>query len=55
MGKFVEFYGLGLKYFIIVDRVIIVNMVLEYGVICGIFFIDDVVFDYLRLIGRDEV
>lgn len=37
-----------------VDCVIIVNMVFEYGVICGIFFIDDVVLDYLWFIGWDE-
>lgn len=54
VGKFVEFYGEGLDYMFLVDCVIIVNMVLEYGVICGFFFIDDEILCYLCQIGWDE-
>lgn len=54
VGKFVEFYGDGLDLLSLADRVIIVNMSLEYGVICGFFLIDVVIFDYMRLSGRSE-
>lgn len=54
VGKFVEFYGDGLDILFFVDRVIIVNMVLEYGVICGFFFIDDVMFSYMCFSGCSE-
>ena len=54
VGKFVEFYGPGLKYLTTADRATIANMAPEYGATCGIFPIDDVALDYLRLTGRDE-
>lgn len=54
VGKFVEFYGDGLDLLLLVDCVIIVNMLLEYGVICGFFLIDVVIFDYMCLSGCSE-
>ena len=54
VGKFVEFYGPGLKHLTTADRATIANMAPEYGATCGIFPIDDVALDYLRLTGRDE-
>ncbi|AEF04817.1 aconitate hydratase AcnA [Alteromonas sp. K632G] len=54
VGKFVEFYGPGLKHLTTADRATIANMAPEYGATCGIFPIDEVALDYLRLTGRDE-
>lgn len=54
VGKFVEFYGPGLKHLTTADRATIANMAPEYGATCGIFPIDAVALDYLRLTGRDE-
>ncbi len=54
VGKFVEFYGEGLHNMPLADRATIANMSPEYGATCGIFPIDQVSIDYLRLSGRDE-
>jgi aconitate hydratase len=54
VGKFVEFYGPGLKHLTIADRVTLGNMCPEYGATVAIFPIDDMTLDYLRLTGRDE-
>lgn len=54
VGKFVEFYGEGLHNMPLADRATIANMAPEYGATCGIFPIDQVALDYLRLSGRDE-
>ncbi|SUD92016.1 aconitate hydratase AcnA [Psychrobacter phenylpyruvicus] len=54
VGKFVEFYGEGLQSLPLADRATIANMAPEYGATCGIFPIDQVAVDYLRLSGRDE-
>jgi len=54
VGKFVEFYGPGLKYLTIADRVTLGNMSPEYGSTVAIFPIDDMTLDYLRLTGRDD-
>ena len=40
VGKFVEFYGDGLKELSIPDRATISNMAPEYGAACGFFPID---------------
>jgi aconitate hydratase len=53
VGKFVEFYGPGLKHLTIADRVTLGNMCPEYGATVAIFPIDDMTLDYLRLTGRD--
>src|SRR4029079_9132366 len=54
VGKFVEFYGEGLKHLTIADRATLGNMCPEYGATVAIFPIDDMTLDYLRLTGRDE-
>jgi aconitate hydratase len=52
--KFVEFFGDGLAQLPLADRATIANMAPEYGATCGIFPIDEVTLDYLRLTGRAE-
>ncbi len=52
--KFVEFFGDGLAQLPLADRATIANMAPEYGATCGIFPVDQVTLDYLRLTGRDE-
>ncbi len=54
VGKFVEFYGPALDSLSLADRATIANMAPEYGATCGIFPIDDVTLDYMRLTARDE-
>lgn len=54
VGKFVEFFGPGLKNLTIADRATIGNMSPEYGATCGFFPVDDATLTYLRLTGRDE-
>ncbi len=54
VGKFVEFFGLGLADLSVSTRLTIANMAPEYGATCGIFPIDAVTLRYLRLTGRDE-
>ena len=55
VGKFVEFYGKGLKNLTLADRATIANMAPEYGATCGFFPIDDETLKYLKFSGRDEV
>ncbi len=52
VGKFVEFYGPGLKHLTLADRATIANMAPEYGATCGIFPIDQETINYLKLTGR---
>ncbi|MEJ2533237.1 MAG: aconitate hydratase AcnA [Halioglobus sp.] len=54
VGKFVEFFGPGLAQLTLADRATIANMAPEYGATCGIFPVDRVTIEYLRLTGRDE-
>jgi aconitate hydratase len=54
VGKFVEFFGGGLKHLPLADRATIANMAPEYGATCGIFPIDAESINYLRLSGRSE-
>lgn len=54
VGKFVEFYGDGVVSVPLANRATIGNMSPEFGSTCGIFPIDDVTLDYLRLTGRSE-
>lgn len=54
VGKFVEFFGEGLRNLPLADRATIANMAPEYGATCGIFPIDEESLRYLRLSGRDE-
>jgi aconitate hydratase len=54
VGKFVEFFGSGLKHLALADRATIGNMAPEYGATCGIFPIDQEALNYLQLSGRSE-
>ncbi len=54
VGKFVEFFGEGLKSLTLADRATIANMAPEYGATCGFFPIDEETLKYLRFSGRDE-
>lgn len=54
VGKFVEFYGEGIASVPLANRATIGNMSPEFGSTCGIFPIDDVTLDYLRLTGRSD-
>ena len=54
VGKFVEFYGDGLKNLSLADRATIANMAPEYGATCGFFPIDEETLKYLKFSGRDE-
>jgi aconitate hydratase len=54
VGKFVEFFGPGLPALSLADRATIANMAPEYGATCGIFPVDDVTLQYLRMTGRTE-
>jgi aconitate hydratase len=52
VGKFVEFYGEGVRQVPLANRATIGNMSPEFGSTCAIFPIDEVTLDYLRLTGR---
>jgi aconitate hydratase A / 2-methylisocitrate dehydratase len=54
VGKFVEFFGEGLRHLTIADRATLGNMCPEYGATVAIFPIDGMTLDYLRLTGRDQ-
>lgn len=54
VGKFVEFFGPGLRHLPLADRATIANMAPEYGATCGIFPIDEETLRYLTLSGRSR-
>ncbi len=54
VGKFVEYFGPGLRELQLADRATIANMSPEYGATCGIFPVDKESLRYLRLTGRRE-
>jgi aconitate hydratase len=54
VGKFVEYFGPGLRDLPLADRATIANMSPEYGATCGIFPIDKETLKYLRLTGRSD-
>ena len=54
VGKFVEFYGEGLKNLTLADRATIANMAPEYGATCGFFPIDEETLKYLEFSGRSN-
>jgi aconitate hydratase len=54
VGKFVEFFGEGIKHLTLADRATIANMAPEYGATCGLFPLDEQTETYLKLTGRDE-
>ena len=54
VGKFVEFYGDGLKNLSLADRATIANMAPEYGATCGFFSVDEETIKYLKLTSRSS-
>jgi aconitate hydratase len=54
VGKFVEFYGDGVKHLPLPDRATLSNMCPEYGATCALFPVDDETITYLELTGRDK-
>ena len=54
VGKFVEFFGPGLKTLSLFERATIANMAPEYGATCGYFPIDEEVIKYLNITGRNQ-
>ncbi len=54
VGKFVEFYGDGLKDMPVADRATIANMAPEYGATCGFFPVDEQTIKYMQLTGRED-
>jgi len=54
VGKFVEFFGVGLNDLPLADRATIGNMAPEYGATCGIFPVDAETLRYLRMTSRSE-
>ncbi len=53
VGKFVEFFGTGIKNLTLADRATISNMAPEYGATCGFFPTDNETINYLKLTGKD--
>ncbi len=54
VGKFVEFYGPGMKDLSLADRATLANMAPEYGATCGFFPVDEKTIEYLKFSGRDD-
>jgi aconitate hydratase len=54
VGKFVEFYGPGVRSLSVADRATVANMAPEYGATIGFFPVDEETLHYLRLTGRDD-
>jgi aconitate hydratase len=54
VGKFVEFFGIGLDNLPLEDRATIANMAPEYGATCGFFPIDKETLVYLEATGRKD-
>lgn len=54
VGKFVEFYGEGVKSLALPDRATVANMAPEYGATMGYFPVDDETLNYLKITGRED-
>ena len=54
VGKFVEFYGDGVRHLALPDRATLSNMCPEYGATCALFPVDDETISYLELTGREK-
>lgn len=54
VGKFVEYFGEGVRHLSIADRATVANMSPEYGATIGIFPVDEKVVAYLRSTGRHD-
>src|ERR671930_359161 len=55
VGRFVEFFGLGLSTLTIADRATLSNMCPEYGATSAYFPVDDRTLEYLRFTGRGDL
>ncbi|MCX6650652.1 MAG: aconitate hydratase AcnA [Methanomassiliicoccales archaeon] len=55
VGKFVEFYGPGVKHLSLPDRATLTNMAPEYGATMGFFPVDEVTISYLKQTGRQHL
>ncbi len=53
VGKFVEFYGAGMRSLSLADRATIANMGPEYGATMGFFPVDEETLEFLRFTNRD--
>jgi aconitate hydratase len=54
VGKFVEFFGIGLANLPLEDRATIANMAPEYGATCGFFPVDEETLAYLKATARKK-
>ncbi|MBN1932953.1 MAG: aconitate hydratase AcnA [Desulfobacterales bacterium] len=54
VGKFVEYFGMGMKNLTVPDRATIANMTPEYGATLGFFPIDEKTIKYLRITNRED-
>ena len=54
VGKFVEFFGTGIKNLSLSDRATIANMSPEYGATMGFFPVDEITITYMKQTGRSE-
>lgn len=54
VGKFVEYFGLGMQKLSLADRATIANMAPEYGATCGFFPVDEETLRYMHLTGRSD-
>lgn len=54
VGKYLEFFGVGIKNLALPDRATISNMAPEYGAKSALFPIDEETIKYLSLTGRDK-
>jgi len=54
VGKFVEFFGPGMRDLSLADRATLANMAPEYGATCGFFPIDEKTVEYLKFSGRSD-
>jgi aconitate hydratase len=52
VGKFVEYFGEGVRRLSLADRATVANMAPEYGATCGYFPVDEETLQYLHLTGR---
>ncbi len=54
VGKFVEYFGPGVKSMSLPDRAVLANMAPEYGATTGFFPVDEETVRFLRLTGRED-
>ncbi|WP_116964543.1 aconitate hydratase AcnA [Fastidiosibacter lacustris] len=54
VGKFVEYYGAGLRYLSLPDRATIANMAPEYGATMGFFPVDEVTLEFFKQTNRAQ-